>query len=68
MVPVADVDDVVVVDRFVPTTGSTVEREVFRDELAAFCLNALAASGDLSSKAAVQRIVRVTLDGLRARA
>ena len=38
------------------------------DELAAFCLNALAASGDLSSKAAVQRIVRVTLDGLRGRA
>jgi AcrR family transcriptional regulator len=38
------------------------------DELAAFCLNALAAAGDLSSTTAVQRIVRITLDGIRARA
>ena len=38
------------------------------DELAAFCLNALAAAGDLSSKAAVHRIVRFTLDGVHARA
>jgi AcrR family transcriptional regulator len=37
------------------------------DELAAFCLNALAAAGDMTSKAAVQRIVRVTFDGVRPR-
>ena len=38
------------------------------EELAAFCLNALAAAGDLSSKAGVLRIVRITLDGVRAKA
>lgn len=38
------------------------------EELAAFCLNALAAAGELSSKAAVHRIVRLTLDGVHARA
>ena len=34
-------------------------------ELAAFCLNALAAAGNLTSKAAVQRLVQITLAGLR---
>ena len=34
-------------------------------ELAAFCLHALAAAGNVTSKAAVQRLVRVTLAGLR---
>ena len=35
-------------------------------ELARYCVNALAGAGDLSSKAAVRRLVRVTLAGLRA--
>jgi AcrR family transcriptional regulator len=34
-------------------------------ELAAYCLHALAAAGRLRSKAAVRRLVGVTLDGLR---
>jgi AcrR family transcriptional regulator len=36
------------------------------DELATFCRHALEAAGGSSSKAAVRRLVRVTLDGLRA--
>jgi AcrR family transcriptional regulator len=36
------------------------------DELATFCHHALEAAGGSSSKAAVRRLVRVTLDGLRA--
>jgi AcrR family transcriptional regulator len=35
------------------------------DELASYCLHALAAATDLSSKAAVRRLVTVTLAGLR---
>ncbi|WP_211228514.1 TetR/AcrR family transcriptional regulator [Glycomyces tenuis] len=35
------------------------------DELAAYCLHALAAAGDLGSEDAVGRLVTVTLDGLR---
>jgi hypothetical protein len=40
-------------------------RDVAPDELAVYCLNALAAAGDLPSEAAVRRLVTVTLDGLR---
>jgi AcrR family transcriptional regulator len=36
-------------------------------ELAAYCLHALAAAGGLHSKAALDRLVGVTLDGLRPR-
>jgi AcrR family transcriptional regulator len=39
--------------------------DVPADELATYCLNALAAAGRLSSKAAVRRLVTVTLAGLR---
>ncbi len=39
--------------------------DVAPDELASYCLHALTAAGDLSSKAAVRRLVTVTLDGLR---
>ncbi|MGN9810027.1 hypothetical protein ACTMSW_11800 [Micromonospora sp. BQ11] len=35
------------------------------DELASYCLHALAAAGDLPSEAAVDRLVGVTLTGLR---
>ena len=40
--------------------------DVAPDELASYCLHALAAASGLASKAAVLRLVRVTLDGLRA--
>jgi AcrR family transcriptional regulator len=40
--------------------------DVAPDELAAYCLHALAAAGSLPSKAAARRLVTVTLDGLRA--
>ncbi len=39
--------------------------DVAPDELAAYCLHALTAAGHLPSKAAVQRLVEVTLSGLR---
>jgi len=39
--------------------------DVAPDELAAFCLHALTAAGNLRSKAAVQRLLEVTLSGLR---
>ncbi|MDQ6726649.1 MAG: TetR/AcrR family transcriptional regulator [Actinomycetota bacterium] len=42
-----------------------VRDDVMPDELAAYCLHALAAAGSLPSKAAVRRLVAVTLDGLR---
>jgi AcrR family transcriptional regulator len=41
--------------------------DVPSDELATFCLHALAAASDLPSKAAVRRLVSVTMAGLRAR-
>jgi AcrR family transcriptional regulator len=44
-----------------------VRRDVSADELAKFCLHALTAAGSLSSKAAVQRLVAVTLAGLHPR-
>lgn len=44
-----------------------VRRDVAPDELARYCLHALTAAGGLSSKAAVQRLVAVTLAGLQPR-
>ncbi len=40
-------------------------RDVSPDELATYCLHALTAASTLSSKAAVRRLVKVTLAGLR---
>ncbi len=40
--------------------------DVAPDELASYCLHALGAAGSLPSKAAVRRLVTVTLAGLRA--
>ena len=45
-----------------------VRDDVAPDELASYCLYALAAASGLTSKAAVRRLVRVTLAGLRLRA
>jgi AcrR family transcriptional regulator len=42
-----------------------VRGDIPPDELASYCLNALTAAGTLPSKAAVRRLVRVTLSGLR---
>ena len=42
-----------------------VRNDVAPDELASYCLHALAAAGSLPSKAAVRRLVTVTLAGLR---
>jgi AcrR family transcriptional regulator len=41
--------------------------DVATDELASYCLHALTAASRLPSKAAVRRLVTVTLDGLRPR-
>jgi AcrR family transcriptional regulator len=48
-------------------TGS-VRRDVAPDELAGYCLHALSAVGDLGSKAAVRRLVKLVLDGCAPRA
>jgi hypothetical protein len=45
-------------------TGA-VRNDVAPDELASYCLHALAAAGSLPSKAAVRRLVTITLAGLR---
>ena len=42
-----------------------VRNDVTPDELGSYCLHALAAAGSLPSKAAVRRLVTVTLAGLR---
>jgi AcrR family transcriptional regulator len=42
-----------------------VRSDVSPDELAAYCANALAAAGGLKSKAAVERLVTVTITGLQ---
>ena len=42
-----------------------IRRDVSAEELAAYCLNALAAASTSPSRAAVKRLVRVTLSGLR---
>ncbi len=44
-----------------------VRDDVAPEELASYCLHALAAAGGLPSEAAVRRLVRVTLAGLRTR-
>jgi hypothetical protein len=41
-----------------------VRDDVPIDELAAYCLHALGAAGDLPSKSAVRRLVSVVLAGL----
>jgi AcrR family transcriptional regulator len=43
-----------------------VRDDIGVDELSNYCLHALAAAGDVRSKAAVNRLVALTLDGLRA--
>jgi AcrR family transcriptional regulator len=48
-------------------TGA-IRKDVQPDELAIYCLHALTAAGSLPSKAAVRRLVAVTLAGLHARA
>ena len=47
--------------------AGTVRNDVASGELAQYCLGALDATGRLPSKAAVRRLVTVTLDGLRPR-
>ncbi|MET9248979.1 TetR/AcrR family transcriptional regulator [Nonomuraea sp. NPDC003709] len=47
--------------------AGVIRDDVAVDELATFCLHALQAAGALPSKAAVQRLVALTLSGLRAR-
>ena len=42
-----------------------IRRDVASAELANYCLHAIEAAGDLASKAAVRRLVAVTLAGLR---
>jgi AcrR family transcriptional regulator len=42
-----------------------VRDDIAPDELASYCLHALSAAGSLASKAAVRRLVTVTLSGLR---
>jgi AcrR family transcriptional regulator len=42
-----------------------IRKDVPPDELATYCLHALSAAGRLASKPSVQRLVRVTLAGLR---
>jgi len=43
-----------------------IRNDVAPDELASYCLHALTAASRMPSKAAVQRLVKVTLAGLRA--
>jgi len=45
--------------------AGAIRQDVAPDELAAYCLYALAAAGSLPSRAAVRRLVAVTLAGLR---
>ncbi len=45
--------------------AGAIRDDVAPDELAGYCLHALAAAGSLSSRAAVRRLVTVTLAGLR---
>ena len=46
-------------------SAGEVRTDVAADELASYCLNALNGTGRLPSRAAVHRLVAVTLDGLR---
>jgi AcrR family transcriptional regulator len=43
-----------------------VRKDVSPEELATYCLHALGAAGSLRSRTAVQRLVRITVDGLTA--
>ena len=45
--------------------AGAVRDDVAPDELTGYCLHALAGAGSMRSKAAVKRLVSVTLDGLR---
>jgi len=45
-----------------------VRDDIAPEELADYCLHALAAAGGMPSEAAVRRLARVTMDGLRTRA
>ncbi|MEV8018098.1 TetR/AcrR family transcriptional regulator [Streptomyces sp. NPDC086554] len=47
------------------TEAGDVRDDIDPDELASYCLHALTAAGDLPSKAAVHRLVAVTLTGVR---
>jgi AcrR family transcriptional regulator len=49
----------------VAAASGEVRDDVAPEELAGYCLHALTAAGSLSSKAAVRRLVTVTLAGLR---
>ncbi|NGY61283.1 TetR/AcrR family transcriptional regulator [Lentzea sp. NEAU-D13] len=49
----------------VEVRAGRVRRDVAPEELAQYCLHALGAAGELSSKAAVSRLVSVTMAGLR---
>jgi hypothetical protein len=42
-----------------------IRDDIAPDELAGYCLHALSAAGDLPGKAAVRRLVALTLAGLR---
>jgi hypothetical protein len=44
-----------------------VRADVVPEELAGYCLHALAGAGELPSEAAVGRLVHITLDGLLVR-
>jgi AcrR family transcriptional regulator len=52
-------------DLLLEGTGAGVRDDVAPDELASYCLHALAAANRLSSELAVGRLVKVTLAGLR---
>jgi AcrR family transcriptional regulator len=46
--------------------AGAIRTDVSSDELATYCLHALASAGSSSSQSAVQRLVGVVMDGLRA--
>ncbi|MCW2752033.1 MAG: transcriptional regulator, TetR family [Aeromicrobium sp.] len=45
--------------------ADAIREDMTPEELATYCLHALGAAADLPSKAAVERLVHLTLDGLR---
>ena len=47
------------------TASGDVRNDVAPDELVAYCLHAIGAASGLPSRAAVKRLVEVTMDGLR---
>ena len=46
--------------------GAAAPVAALLDQLATYCLHALTAAGNVSSKAAVRRLVKITLAGLHA--